>query len=65
MSILFTFVTNLSYIVFLIKSLFTTLISLLKLTGAVFNLSKPISFSHSSKLEILIPIKFFKSVFVE
>ena len=38
-SILFTISTNLSYTVFLTNSLFTTLLSLLKSTGTVFNLS--------------------------
>ena len=37
-SILFTSATNLSYTVFLTTLLFTTLISLLKSTGSVFNL---------------------------
>ena len=42
----FTFATNLSYAVFLTTSLFTTLLSLLKSTGTVFNL--PISILSTS-----------------
>ena len=38
-SILFTFVTNLSYTVFLTTSFLTTLLSLLKSTGTDFHLS--------------------------
>ena len=41
-SILFTWAANLSYTVFLTNSLFTTLLSLLKSTGTVFNLSTSI-----------------------
>ena len=49
-SILFTFATNLSYTVLLTTSLLATLLSLLKLTGTVFNLSTSILSTSAFKL---------------
>ena len=72
-SILFTFETNLSYTVFLTTSFFTTLFSLFKSIGAVFNLSISIlstsvfnldKFDFNARLDVSIPVAFFKSVFV-
>ena len=72
-SILSTFVINLSYRVFLTTSFFTTPLSLLNLTGtganlpmsnlstSVFRLAK---FVFSAKLEVTTCVTFFKSVFV-
>ena len=50
LSIVFTFATNLSYAIFLTTSLFTTLISLLKSTGAVFTL--PVSIFSTSGFKL-------------
>ena len=72
-SILFTFATNLSETVFLTTSLFTTLLSLLKSTGKVFNLSTTIfstsafnlaMFDFNPRLNDSILVACFKSVFV-
>ena len=72
-SILFTFVTNLSYTIFLTTPFFTTSLSLLKsevnganlsmsnLSTSVFKLDK---FAYSAKREVSTCVKFFKSVFV-
>ena len=49
-SILFTFATNLSYTVLLTTSLVATLLSLIKLTGTVFNLSTSILSTSAFKL---------------
>ena len=66
-SLLFTFVTNLFYIVFLITSFFTTFLSLPKSTGTVLDLSisnlsslvfKLAKFDFSAKLEVSIPVAF-------
>ena len=48
---LFTFATNLSYTAFLTTLLLTTLFSLLKSTGTVFNLSTSILFTSAFKLD--------------
>ena len=70
---LFTFVTNLSYTVFLRTLFFTTSLSLLKSTGTGTNLSisslstsvfKLAKFDFSAKLEVSIPVASFKSAFV-
>ena len=72
-SILFTLVTSLSYTGFLATSLFTTLLSLLKSTGTVYNLRTSIRSSSDFKLaksdfaanlDVSIPVTFFNSVFV-
>ena len=72
-SILFTFVSNLLYTVFLTTSFFTTSLSLLKSTGIVINLSisnlstsvfKLAKFDFSAKLEVSIPVASFKSNFI-
>ena len=66
-SLLFTFVTNLFYIVFLITSFFTTFLSLPKSTGTGLDLSisnlsslvfKLAKFDFSAKLEVSIPVAF-------
>ena len=72
-SILFTFATNLSYTVFLPTSFFTTLLSLLKLTGtgpnsSISNLSisalKLAISAFAASLGGSIPAAFYKSAFV-
>ena len=59
--------------VFLTTSLFSRLLSLLKSTGTVFNLSasilstsafKPAKSDFDAKLDVSAPIAFFKSVFI-
>ena len=66
-SLLFTFVTNLFYTVFLITSFFTTFLSLPKSTGTGLDLSisnlsslvfKLAKFDFSAKLEVSIPVAF-------
>ena len=73
MSISFPFATNLSYRVFLTTSLFNTLLSLLKSTGTVCNLSKSflsisafriVKSDFAANLDVTTPVAFFKSVFV-
>ena len=72
-SILFTFVTNLSYTAFLTTSFFATSLSLLKSTGTGANLSmsnlstsvfRLAIFVFSEKLEVSTCVIFFKSIFV-
>ena len=70
-SILLTLATNLLYTVFSTTSLFTTSLSLLKSTETGFNLCylfasvfKLAIFDFSSKLEVSVPVAFFRSVFV-
>ena len=73
-SVLFTFVTyDLSYAKFLTTLLLTTLLSLLKSTGTVFNLTISIlsastfnlaKFDFNARLDVSVPVAFFKSVFV-
>ena len=71
--ILFTLGTNLSYIIFLTTSLFTTLLNLLKSTGTVFNLPATVlsiwtfkldKVDFSANLEVSISVAFFKPDFV-
>ena len=72
-SILFTLATNLSYTVFLTTSFFTVLLNLLKSTGTVTNFSisnlstsafKLTKSDFAANLDVLIPVAFFKSVFL-
>ena len=72
-SILFTFVTNLSYTIFLTTSLFITLLSLLKSTGTAFNLSasilsisafKLVKSYFATDLDVSTYVAFLKSDFV-
>ena len=71
-SILFTSATNLSYTVFLTTLLFTTLISLLKSTGSVFNLPSSVlsisarnwvKFDFSARLDVSTLVAFFQICF--
>ena len=70
---LFTFVTNLLYTIFLTTLLFTTLLSLLKSTGTIFKLSRSILSTSAFKLtksnfaanlKVSVAFAFFKSAFV-
>ena len=72
LSILFTFVTNLSGTVFLTTSLFTKLLSLLKSIVTVFNLTISIpsvlvfelaKSDFTANLEVSFPVAFFKLAF--
>ena len=73
MSILFTFVTGLSYRVFLTTSFFTRSLSLLKSIGTGINLLtsnlstsafKLAESDFAANLEVSIPVAFFKSSFL-
>ena len=70
---LFTFVTNLSYTVFLTTPFLTTLLNLIKSVGRDFNLSTSIlansafrqaKSDFAGNLDVSIPVVFFKSNFV-
>ena len=72
-SILSTFITNLSYTVLLTTSFLTTLLNLIKSTGTVFNLSTSILSTSAFKLaksdfpanlKVSTPVDFFNSAFL-